>query len=56
MNKKFSDLRAKMFPQANAKASATLFEKPLHELRRARGKSQRVLAETLSVNSLRWPN
>ena len=53
MAKKFSDLRAKMSPQArdqaNAKASAMLLEMPLHELRRARGMSQKVLAETLNV-------
>jgi ribosome-binding protein aMBF1 (putative translation factor) len=53
MAKKFSDLRAKMSPQArdqaSAKASAMLLEMPLHELRRARGMSQKVLAETLNV-------
>jgi DNA-binding transcriptional regulator YiaG len=35
--------------QANAKTSAMLLEMPLHELRRARGLSQKVLAEALNV-------
>jgi DNA-binding transcriptional regulator YiaG len=53
MLQKFAELRAKMTPQArqqaNAKTSAMLLEMPLHELRRARGLSQKVLAEALNV-------
>lgn len=53
MAKKFSDLCAKMSPlsrmQADAETQAMLAEMPLHELRRARGLSQKVLADTLHV-------
>ncbi len=53
MAKKFADLRAKMTPlsraQADADTQAMLAEMPLHELRRARGLSQKVLAEALHI-------
>jgi predicted transcriptional regulator len=53
MAKKFSELRAKMSPEARAQAEqqtqAMLAEMPLHELRRARGLSQKMLAEALHV-------
>ncbi len=53
MAKKFAQLRANMTPQARAqthdKAQAMLAEMPLHELRRARGLSQKMLAEALHV-------
>lgn len=53
MAKKFSELRAKMSPearaQADAKAKAMLAEMPLNELRQARGLSQKMLAEVLHV-------
>ena len=53
MAKKFSELRAAMSPaaqqQANKKATAMLSEMPLHELRQARGLSQKMLAEVLNV-------
>jgi predicted XRE-type DNA-binding protein len=53
MAKKFSQLRASMTPEARAQAEAAtqamLAEMPLHELRRARGLSQKVLAEALHV-------
>lgn len=53
MAKKFSDLRAKMTPaarqQADTQARIMLAEMPLHELRRARGLSQKMLAEALHV-------
>jgi ribosome-binding protein aMBF1 (putative translation factor) len=53
MAKKFSELRQAMTPQARAQAEqqtqSMLAEMPLHELRRARGLSQKVLAETLHV-------
>jgi DNA-binding XRE family transcriptional regulator len=53
MAKKFSDLRAKMSPEAiarsEAKAQAMLAEMPLQELRQARGLSQKMLAEVLHV-------
>ena len=53
MAKKFSELEAKMSPasraRANAKFPALLEEMPLHELRRARGLSQKALAEVLHV-------
>lgn len=53
MAKKFSELEAKMSPasraRANAKFHALLEEMPLHELRRARGLSQKALAEVLHV-------
>lgn len=53
MAKKFSELRAKMSPEARAqaeeKANAMLAEMPLNELRQARGLSQKMLAEVLHV-------
>ena len=53
MAKKFSELRTAMSPaaqqQANKKAKAMLSEMPLHELRQARGLSQKMLAEVLNV-------
>ena len=53
MTKKFSELRAKMSPdavgRAQAKAKAMLDEMPLNELRQARGLSQKMLAEVLHV-------
>ncbi|MFM7331954.1 MAG: XRE family transcriptional regulator [Brachymonas sp.] len=53
MAKKFSELRAKMTPAARAQAAqqtqTMLTEMPLHELRRARGLSQKMLAEALHV-------
>jgi Helix-turn-helix. len=53
MAKKFDGLRAKMSPEsrarAEAKAQAMLAEMPLNELRRARGLSQKELAEELRV-------
>ncbi len=53
MAKKFQDLRAKMTPAARAQADektvAMLADMRLHELRRARGLSQKVLAEALHV-------
>lgn len=53
MAKKFSDLRAAMSPQAQARADARaqtmLAEMPLQELRQARGLSQKMLAEVLHV-------
>ncbi len=53
MAKKFTELRAAMSPaaqqQANKKAKAMLSEMPLHELRQARGLSQKMLAEVLNV-------
>lgn len=53
MTKKFSDLRARMSPEARAraevKAQAILAEMPLNELRQARGLSQKMLAEVLHV-------
>ena len=49
MAKKFSELRAMMTPEsqarAEAKAQAMLAEMPLNELRQARGLSQKMLAE-----------
>ena len=49
MAKKFSDLRAKMTPEAqkraNVMAQTMLAEMPLNELRQARGLSQKMLAE-----------
>lgn len=51
--KKFSGLRAAMPPHAQAMAQARtqamLEEMPLHELRQARGLSQKALAEILHV-------
>jgi predicted XRE-type DNA-binding protein len=53
MSKNFSDLRAKMSPEARArseaKARVLLAEMPLNELRQARGLSQKMLAEVLHV-------
>ena len=53
MTKKFSELRARMSPdavgRAQAKAKATLDEMPLNELHQARGLSQKMLAEVLQV-------
>jgi DNA-binding XRE family transcriptional regulator len=53
MAKKFSELAAKMPPEALAQAEVklqTLLEAmPLHELRRARGLSQKALADILHV-------
>ncbi len=53
MAKKFSELRIAMTPasrkQAKQQTQTLLAEMPLHELRRARGLSQKVLAETLHV-------
>lgn len=53
MAKKFAELRAKMSPEARsqseAKVQEILKEMPLHELRQARGLSQKVLAEVLHV-------
>jgi len=54
MAKKFSDLRAKMSPEAQvrikARADQMAMEMPLHELRRARGLSQESLAAVLNVS------
>lgn len=53
MAKKFSELRAGMSPasqaRAEAQAQAMLAEMPLYELRKARGLSQKMLAEVLHV-------
>ncbi|CAG0961357.1 Putative antitoxin HigA2 [Burkholderiales bacterium] len=53
MAKKFAQLRAQMTPRAQARAAAEtkamLEEMPLNELRKARGLSQRTLAEVLHV-------
>ena len=53
MTKKFSELRAKMSPEAlersDAKAQVMLAEMPLNELRQARGLSQKMLADVLHV-------
>ncbi|GAB1409262.1 XRE family transcriptional regulator [Desulfovibrionales bacterium] len=53
MAKKFTELRAQMSPEAQARAKAKthamLAEMPLHELRQARGLSQKMLAEMLQV-------
>jgi DNA-binding XRE family transcriptional regulator len=53
MSKKFADLRKGMSPEAQAKAKdkthALLATMPLHELRQARGLSQKMLAEVLHV-------
>lgn len=53
MAKKFSELRARLSPEARdraqAKAKEMLAEMPLHELRHARGLSQKMLAEALHV-------
>lgn len=53
MAKKFSELRAGMSPESQARAKARiremLEEMPLQELRQARGLSQKMLAEVLHV-------
>jgi DNA-binding XRE family transcriptional regulator len=53
MAKKFSELRARMPAQSQARAEALaqamLAEMPLNELRQARGLSQKMLAEVLHV-------
>jgi predicted XRE-type DNA-binding protein len=53
MAKKFADLRAKLPLEAQRRAAQRtkqmLAEMPLHELRQARGLSQKVLAEVLHV-------
>src|SRR5512139_2679001 len=53
MARKYAELRARMSPQsraqARARARAMLAEMPLAELRRARGMSQKSLAEMLHV-------
>src|ERR1035437_5543395 len=53
MAKKFSELRARMTPEAQAhpaaKAKIMLAEMPLNELRQARGLSQKMLADVLQV-------
>jgi predicted XRE-type DNA-binding protein len=53
MSKKFADLRKGMSPEDQAKAkdktNAQLATMPLHELRQARGLSQKMLAEVLHV-------
>lgn len=53
MAKNFSELRARMSPDAQGRADVAaqtmLAEMPLHELRQARGLSQRQLAQTLHV-------
>jgi DNA-binding XRE family transcriptional regulator len=53
MAKKFSELRAKMPAESQArveaKARVMLAEMPLDELRRARGLSQKTLADVLEV-------
>jgi DNA-binding XRE family transcriptional regulator len=53
MAKKFSELRSRLSPAAqersDAKAKVMLAEMPLHELRQARGLSQKMLADLLHV-------
>jgi DNA-binding XRE family transcriptional regulator len=53
MANKFAELRAQMSPtalkNAERRAQTLLAEMPLHELRQARGLSQKVLAEVLHV-------
>lgn len=53
MAKNFSELEAGMSPESLARSDARyhelLAEMPLHELRRARGLSQKALAEVLHV-------
>ncbi len=53
MAKKFETLRERMAPEAQARARSRaqelLAEMPLHELRQARGLSQKMLAEVLHV-------
>lgn len=54
MAKKFSELQARMTPQARADAERIfqqhLKEMPLHELRKARQMSQDTLAKALNIN------
>ncbi len=53
MAKKFAELREKMSPASRRRsevmAQAMLAEMPLHELRLARGLSQKMLADALNV-------
>ena len=53
MAKKFSELEAKMSPERRAiiakKVKESLSEMPLHDLRNARGLSQKMLAEALHI-------
>lgn len=53
MTRKFTELRTRMSPAAQAraesKAKTMLADMPLQELRQARGMSQKVLAEILNV-------
>lgn len=53
MARKFSELRAKMPPEAQQRSEKAfqemLEEMPLHESRRARGLSQKALADVLHV-------
>ena len=53
MTNKFAELRSRMSPQAQARAAdraqAMLAAMPLNELRKARGLSQKMLAELLHV-------
>lgn len=53
MARKFAELEAKMSEEAIARSDARyremLAEMPLHELRRARGLSQEVLAKALQI-------
>ncbi|NWB23399.1 MULTISPECIES: XRE family transcriptional regulator [unclassified Pseudomonas] len=54
MAKKFSELQARMTPQARANAERIfqqhLKEMPLHELRKAQQMSQDTLAKALNIN------
>jgi ribosome-binding protein aMBF1 (putative translation factor) len=53
MARKFSELEAKMSPERTVRikkeVDKALAEMPIHELRNARGLSQRVLAEALHI-------
>jgi DNA-binding XRE family transcriptional regulator len=53
MARKFSELKAKMSPEArdrvNQKVQKALSEMPLNELRNARGLTQEMLAEALNI-------
>ena len=53
MARKFAELRARMSPEARARAEeqakVMLAEMPLNELRQARGLSQKTLAEMLHI-------
>jgi DNA-binding XRE family transcriptional regulator len=53
MAKKFSELRAKMSPEAKAESDRLfqndISEMPLNELRNARGLTQEMLAEALNI-------